>query len=65
MLTRPYTFLAAGAGLRVPDMHMRMPGPTHFYQNGFRADCHTVPAALAMVWVEMDELRFTHMKKEI
>jgi|GEM_PF-1826984 hypothetical protein len=61
--TRPHTFLAAGAGLRVFDMHVRMSGPIQFHQNSFRADCHTFPAAFSVARGDMDELRFTQMEK--
>jgi hypothetical protein len=44
-------------------MHMRMPGPIHFYENSFRADCHAFPAALALVRGKPDVFRFTQKKK--
>jgi len=61
--THPHAFLTAGAGIRVADMHMRMPGPIHFYENSFRADCHAFPAALALVRGKPDVFRFTQKKK--
>lgn len=63
MFTYPRAFFAAGAGLRVADVHVRAPGPVHFYKDSFRADCHALPAALAIVRVETNEFRFTHKKK--
>jgi hypothetical protein len=61
--TYPHAFLAAGAGVRVADMHMRTPGAVHFYKNGFRADCHALPAALTLVWGKPNVFRFTQKKK--
>ena len=63
MFAGPHTFLAAGAGLRIADVHMRMPGPVHFYEHSLRANSHAFPAALAIVRVEPDIFCFTPKKK--
>jgi hypothetical protein len=63
MFACPHTFLAAVASLRVTDMHVRVPGVPHFYEDSFRADCHTLPATLAIVRVEANVFGFTQKKK--
>jgi hypothetical protein len=63
VFTCPHAFLAAGAGLRIADVHVRVPGVPYFYEDSLRADCHAFPAALAIVRVEPNVFRFTPKKK--